>query len=263
VITSQRRRIDLSCLDKLHGDAFLSHLCSRTNRWNDFSQLNQLSAVPVNEQMVAFRMVLDPSMHQVVNVALGISPTSMATPANVLDQIKDYSRSKRNIALDRVAFEECKQGTTETFDAFYIRLKNFAEAANHYITCSDERMATRIMAGIRDAEKKRRLLVISPFPTSQQTINICCREELARAMRGVASASVAKIQLKYQRQFPQLEVNKYGSCGRPAHHSDELCPVIGKQCHNCGNEKHFAPCCPMKSISSAGHRAGGIGMSWR
>lgn len=181
VTTSQRRRIDPSCLDKLPGDASLSQLRSWTNRWNDFSQLNQLSVYPVNEQMAAFRMVLDPAMHQVVEVALGISLTSVVTPADVLDQIKDYIRSKCNIALDRVAFEECKQGTTETFDEFYIRLKNLAEAANLCIACLDERMATRIMAGIQDAETKRRLLAISPFPTSQQTINICRSKELARA----------------------------------------------------------------------------------
>ncbi|KZS02114.1 Uncharacterized protein APZ42_000982, partial [Daphnia magna] len=263
VTTSQRRRIDPSCLDKLPGDASLSQLRSWTNRWNDFSQLNQLSVYPVNEQMAAFRMVLDPAMHQVVEVALGISPTSVVTPADVLDQIKDYIRSKRNIALDRVAFEECKQGTTETFDEFYIRLKNLAEAANLCIACLDERMATRIMAGIQDAETKRRLLAISPFPTSQQTINICRSEESARANERSLSgpASVAKIQLKHQRQFRQSEVNKCGSCGRPTHHSDEPCPAIGKQCHNCGNENHFAPCCPMRSRSSAGHRAGGSGSS--
>ena len=52
-------------------------------------------------------MTLDPSMQQVVEVALNILPTTHLTPDEILDQIADYVRAKRNIALDRVAFEEC------------------------------------------------------------------------------------------------------------------------------------------------------------
>jgi hypothetical protein len=61
--------------------------------------------------MTAFRIALDPAMQQVVEVALGILPTTITTPDTVLDQIADYVRAKRNIALDRVAFEERRQGT--------------------------------------------------------------------------------------------------------------------------------------------------------
>jgi hypothetical protein len=56
----QRRRIDPSCLDKLHGDASLSQLRTWKNRWGDFCQLNHLITYPVSEQMAAFRMVFNP-----------------------------------------------------------------------------------------------------------------------------------------------------------------------------------------------------------
>jgi hypothetical protein len=46
-------------------------------------------------------MTLDPSMQQVVEVALNILPTTHLTPDEILDQIADYVRAKRNIALDR------------------------------------------------------------------------------------------------------------------------------------------------------------------
>ncbi|EFX60320.1 hypothetical protein DAPPUDRAFT_278059 [Daphnia pulex] len=39
----QRRRIDPSCLDKLHGDASLAQLRTWRNHWSDFCQLNPLS----------------------------------------------------------------------------------------------------------------------------------------------------------------------------------------------------------------------------
>ena len=131
--------------------------------------------------MAAFRMVLDPAMQQIVEVALGISSATLLSPTDVLDQINTYIRSKRNIALDRVAFEYCRQSTSETFDDFYIRLRGLAEAADLCVTCSDTRLTTRIMAGIQDSETRRKLLALSPFPTLQNTINICQSEEAAKA----------------------------------------------------------------------------------
>ncbi|XP_032785627.1 twist-related protein 1-like [Daphnia magna] len=110
---TQRRRIDPSGFEKLHADISLPQLRTWRNRWGDFCQLNQLAAYPVAEQMAAFRMVLDPAMQQIVEVALGILPTSALSPIDVLDCVSTYIRSKRNIALDRVAFEECEQSATE------------------------------------------------------------------------------------------------------------------------------------------------------
>jgi hypothetical protein len=45
----------------------------------------------------------------VVEIALGILATSITTPDKVLDQISNYVWTKRNIALDRFAFEERRQ----------------------------------------------------------------------------------------------------------------------------------------------------------
>jgi hypothetical protein len=126
--------------------------------------LNQLLTYPVAEQMAAFRMALDSTMQQVVEVALGITPATVTTPDQVLDLIADYIRAKRNVALDRVAFEERRQGPSESFDDFYIGLRRLAEAADLCGACSETRLVTRIIAGTRDAETKKKLLAISPFP---------------------------------------------------------------------------------------------------
>jgi hypothetical protein len=143
--------------------------------------LNQLFTYPVTEQMAAFRMALDSTMQQVVEVALGITPATVTTPDQVLDLIADYIRAKRNVALDRVAFEERRQGPSESFDEFYIGLRRLAEAADLCGACSETRLVTRIIAGTRDAETKKKLLAISPFPSLQVAVNICRSEESARA----------------------------------------------------------------------------------
>ena len=222
----QRRRIDPSCLDKLHGDASLSQLRTWRNRWSDFCQLNQLITYPVSEQMAAFRMVLDPDMQQIVEVALGILPTAVTSPDDVLDQINTYIRSKRNIALDRVAFEDCHQSATESFDDFYIRLRNLADAADLCAACRDTRLTTRIMAGVRDTETKRKLLALSPFPTAQQTINICRSEESAKANEKSLSnpPAISQVQTRSHRQPRQTDGGRCGSCGRLAHRTGEVRP---------------------------------------
>ncbi len=75
-------------------------------------------------------MALDPSMQQVVEVALNIPPTTPLTPDEILALNADYIRSKRNIALDRVAFDECHQSTSESFEDFYIRPRRLADVAD-------------------------------------------------------------------------------------------------------------------------------------
>ncbi|KAK4028000.1 hypothetical protein OUZ56_017163 [Daphnia magna] len=110
---------------------------------------------------------------QVVEIVLGIVPTTPTTPNDELDLIANYVRGKRNVALDRVAFEEHRQGL-----------------ANH--------TTTRIMAGIRDSETKKKLLALSPFPTTQAAVNLCKSEESARTNEKVLSSQtgVASIQTK-------------------------------------------------------------------
>ena len=200
-VIPQRRRLDTSGVEKLHGDITIPLLRSWRNRWNDFAELSQLATYPVSEQMTAFRIALDPAMQQVVEVALGILPTTISTPDTVLDQIADYVRAKRNIALDRVAFEERRQGPLETFNDFYIGLRRLAEAADLCATCFDNRLVTRIIAGTRDAETKKKLLAMSPFPLLQTTINICRSDESARANEGSLSnqAGISAIQKKSSR----------------------------------------------------------------
>jgi hypothetical protein len=216
VAVHQRRRLDTSGVDKLHGDVTIPLLRSWRNRWNDFVELNQLATYSGSEQMAAFRMALDPAMQQVVEVTLGILPTTMTTPDAVLDRIADYIRAKRNIALDRVAFEERRQGSSETFDDFYIGLRRLADAADLCATCFDSRLVTRIIAGTRDTDTKKKLLAMSPFPSLQAAINVCRSEEAARANERSLSgqSGISAIQNKQSRpeHHQAKDTKECGAC---------------------------------------------------
>ena len=92
-------------------------------------------------------MAFDESMQQIVEETLEISPETDTTPTAILDAIASYFRSNRNITVDRVAFEECVQGSADNFKDFYIRLHRLAKMADLCAECLETRIATRIMAG--------------------------------------------------------------------------------------------------------------------
>ena len=183
--SDHRRRLDPSNLPKLSADVTLIQLQSWRRSWDDYVCLGGLLSLPVMEQTANLRLAFDTSMRQVVEIALGILPTDSKSPDEVLDSITGYIRAKRNVALDRVAFRECCQSATESFDEFYMRLKSLAGPAQLCGTCTDEQMATGIMTGIRDVATKQKLLALTPFPTAQDAVNLCRSEESARTQHNV------------------------------------------------------------------------------
>jgi hypothetical protein len=63
--------------------------------------------------MADFCMAIEFTMQQVVDVALGIPPVTDITSDQVLDLIADHILAIPNVALDRLAFEKCRQEPSE------------------------------------------------------------------------------------------------------------------------------------------------------
>ena len=252
VATDRRRHLDPSNLAKLSADVTLVQLQSWRRGWDDYACLSGLSSLPVMEQAAILRLTFDSSMRQVVEIALGILPTDSMSPDEVLDSITAYIRAKRNVALDRVAFRECCQSATESFDDFYMRLKSLAGPAQLCNACTDEQMATGIMTGIRDAATKQKLLALTPFPKAQAVVDLCRSEESARAnvstLRGTADISAVHHQpppAQRQQQGGARQKARCTSCGNFSHRGP-VCPAIGRHCNWCGVAGHFNPVCPAK-----------------
>jgi hypothetical protein len=149
--------------------------------------------------------------------------------------------------LDRVAFEERRQGPAESFDDFYISLRRLADAADICGTCFDGQMATRIMAGVRDSETKKKPLALSQFPTAQTAVNLCRSEESARENeKFLSQTGVASIQTRQSEKHLPSSSSICNACGWAQHSAGQTCPAVGKTCHICGKVNHFAPRCPEK-----------------
>ena len=82
--------------------------------------------------------------------------------------------------MDRVEYSECRQQPNEEFEDFHHRLKEIARGADFCLTCYDDRLKTSIIAGLDDAETRRKILAINPAPDLQRTLDICRSEKSAR-----------------------------------------------------------------------------------
>ena len=99
-------------------------------------------------------------MHNVLKFSIGIRDEDETTMDDVLEAIRKFIRSRRNVLLDRVEYERYRQKEGEDFESFYIATQQVAFAADlvnsHCAECSkrclESRVASKLMAGIKDRE---------------------------------------------------------------------------------------------------------------
>lgn len=237
--TLSRRRINVSSIEKLELDVTFRDFCTWRSKWTDFCHLEHLEDHSTIDQISALRMTLSTQMLQTVEMALDIRTDGTETTTSILDKIQKYIRSKRSVAIDWVEFEECQQFLGETFDEFYIRLRQIAGGADLCHGCFDSRVTTRIISGIKESETRRKLLARIPFPSLQEAIIICRTEESASQNGQILGTSspinrvfnkpVKKIGFRNPSQSPprshQSNFGNCGSCGLS--HHNEPCPAQG------------------------------------
>jgi len=174
--------------------------------------------------------------------------TELSTQA-ILDRIKDYVRSQRNIALDCVAFEERKQAYGESFDTFLIAIKTLARDADLCDSCLNRRLVTKIMSGIREKDTRMKLLAITPLPDLQKVTDLCRSEESAKLDEARMGRSERTVYRARSKSKDVKHTNDCKRCGRfncpPKGQS--ACPAKDKHCNICNKKGHFASVCFSKS----------------
>lgn len=162
-------------------------------------------------------------------------------------------QEKRNIAFNRTAFEEGRQGPHETFDDFYVRLVRLADLSEICTTCRNVSLVTHIMVDVWDPSIKKKLLGKSPFSSEQEARTICRSEKAADANeRVLGEQAVSAGAVEVTGQPPGCPPSKKGprcdSCNSFKPHTEgETCFTFGKKCHYCRLPDHHAPYCPAKA----------------
>ena len=255
--------------EQMPADITLRDLSAWRRSWYDFAELEQLDRLPVSQQRAMLRTHLTVEMRAVLQLAIGIDDDDASSVSQILDAIHGYVRSKRNVTLDRVASEERRQEEGETFDEYYIALREIANNADLCKVCLDDRLTTRIMSGIGEPETKRKLLAHTPPPSLQTTLNICRSEESAHndeltlANSENVSTKIDTIHKHRQYQpgkprFQNITSPKgnqcCGYCGKMRHKSRDHCPAKQSECTNCKKLGHWAACCRQKQRIDTTHR---------
>ena len=231
--------------ERLARDVSLRTFKSWRQTWEDYATLARLHKLSSLEQIACLRTCFTEEMRSTLEHVIGEDSNSTK---DVLDRIEKHLRNQRNVALDRVLFEERRQEEGESFDSFFISLKELAGEAELCDSCLDDRLTTRIISGIRDSECRRRLLALRPFPKLQEAVDMCRSAEISKsneaALAGSADQTVGRLsrpktgtQKSGFQPLPRRR-EKCGFCGEDPHESQDQCPAWGKYCEQCGKKNH-------------------------
>ena len=238
--------------------------------WNDYQMLTKLDQLPLNIQKAEFRSCLTEEMRIHIKCAIDIHDEDGSTIEEILDKIQLHLRQKRNVALDRVYFEQRTQEENESFDDFYVAIKQLAEEADLCDECKNQRLTTKIMASVNDQELRQKLLALTPFPTLQTVVNLCRSQETAIKDASMLGGKITIERVKktnYQKlkteNFTNQNINQSSTkehcyrCGYEKHKFLK-CPAKESTCTICSKSGHWAKMCRTKVSENTGQMNSGI-----
>ena len=243
-------------LEKLEVDTTYSKFIAWRESWNDYARIQKLGNQPSDIQRADFRCCLSEDMKVHLKCGINVSEEDGHSVDEILDRIQDYLRQKRNVALDRVAFEERKQEDGECFDNFYVAIRKLAEEGDMCDNCYDQRLVTKIMSGTNNLEVRQKLLALTPFPTLKATIELCRSMESALKDSEALNSKILVDRIKNDKtggKNPQAEMKNCTSCGYKGH-PGRACPAKGAECNSCGKKNHFAKVCKSSEASKEKYR---------
>lgn len=112
----------------LQADASFQQFRDWRRRWQDYSVVTDLSTIPLAKQHIQLRTCLGPEILHILQYRLQL-PQDDSTPIpDVLSMLDKYYKAQTNEALRRRGLFSCRQEAGETFNDFYLRVKNLTEA---------------------------------------------------------------------------------------------------------------------------------------
>ena len=252
----------------LNPDATLRQYESWRSKWHDYAISIELFEQIQPIQTAHLRRCLDDEMNSILIHTLNIPQTSDQPLTTIISAIDAYMRRQRNMTLRRLAYNQCQQAPGQTFDAFYVTLKQLATDAELCMSCRDVRLTDSIIAGIQDRELAKRIMSTLPPPSLEEIRKMCQSHETASRtdaeLSTPATASLNKLSAyKKNKRQPSItpssprsrsssresappELHKRFSCfrcGDITKHKDKKCPAKDATCKYCKIKGHFDVVC--------------------
>ena len=257
-------------------DITLDELETWSSTWDDYYQVTKLEKEVPTIQRANLKSHLSQEMRAVVEHVLEIGQNSTMTCAEIIQEIKAYIRSNRNIQIDKVSFEKRTQKQGESFNDYLVAIRKMARNADLCKHCLDDRLLTKIMAGVSDQETREELLARVPTPKLEEAITFARSKEAARRSNMDLNGRVVqqvrgRDSLPSRSEYPRSSWRgsphpRRGSprrfqhdqswgrprrdtsgndcyfCGRDdcfARDDHGKCPAFGQQCQQCRGQDHF------------------------
>ena len=274
----------------MESDISLKDFETWKRKFSDYLVLTGLNEAQRETQVATLRGFLSSDMYDKLRISVGVEDDTELTVEEILELIRKFIRSKRNIALDRVLFEQRRQLEGEDFETFLVAIRQISENADlcegHCQdctkTCIGLRIATKIVSGIKDAETRTKCLALKAEEFNvDKVVDVCRTEESAhKNEQNLSGKYVHKVsnnyenkrgrstQRRYSKGKPSWRYGRDGSnfstkrdqskpnnanCPRCGYlHIGKPCPAKTKQCNHCKKTGHFEKLCRMKLSKDGG-----------
>ena len=214
----QTPKITVKTPPTLDDDLDLKKLVKWRTSWHNYTLQVSLDKQTREQQIASLWQFFTPDLLAEVRHAMGIAPDTTRTVDEVLDEMQTFLRAKRNLVLDRINMARLTQQKGQSLDKFITRLRDIAEDAELDKMQQDEWLATLVIAGITDEETRQKLLALEKFPTYEQTIALCRREETARVNKAeldrARSGTREPLEVGHARRQSNYQKNRRRSQGR-------------------------------------------------
>ena len=219
----------------LNIDTTFSNFKAWRETWEDYAMLQNHEKLPLAIQKADFRSCLSDDMKQHLKCAIDIAmDDENISLKDILDKIQAHLRLKRNVAIDKVAFETLRQEEEQSFDEFYVSLRKLASEADLCSQCVDTRLVTKIMAGIHSQEIRQKLLALSPFPDLKTVVNLCRSHETSLKDSETLNEGGKIDRINQKASEDKEPTQNCYKCGGNQHKDQEYCPTTGSKCLDSG-----------------------------
>ena len=262
--------------DKLKLDVSLRGAQEWKLKWSDYATIIDLHTLPQQKQFAVLRLCLDDEVLRVLDHTLGVKPDSTLPVDDIVSRVITHIKDQRNESLRRLEFTNCKQHPGETFEAFWVRLKQIADDVDlcKGNDCVDNQLKHAIIVGLRDNDTVQHLLRLKADTLLSEVLTaVRSREAAQRTSNAIqveyrladgtvnAISTYKKHKKKQQHRNKQEEPSDKKTmqeetsgkkttsgkicywCGGNSPHPKSQCPAKDAKCTSCNKKGHFAKIC--------------------
>ncbi|KAF0303737.1 hypothetical protein FJT64_024334 [Amphibalanus amphitrite] len=147
-------------------------------RWDDFVMLTGLDTATEAFQMARLRSCLGDDTLRIVR-NLDLPERERTVHQTVLDKLRVYFLGQVNEVVERRNFNLRCQLEGESFEDFFVALRELSATCNFCAQCRDSLTRDRIVVGLRDPGVMKKLGA-TPNLTLASAVNVCRAEEAAQ-----------------------------------------------------------------------------------